>query len=159
MSQSVGTIDPGFEASEFSGSGFVHSGAPSMSVNGPWLNNQRTHRRNSPWFTYGNMSNIHAPGPSMLWVLLDEDAKGLNDAAFAFGMESPKWLDAPGTYHNGGCGFAFADGHSETHHWLSRGEKLAGTDITDPLDYQDWLWMRERTSADSTGTMTTPPSP
>ena len=130
-----------------------------MSVNGPWLNNQRTHRRNSPWFTYGNMSNIHAPGPSMLWVLLDEDAKGLNDAAFAFGMESPKWLDAPGTYHNGGCGFAFADGHSETHHWLSRGEKLAGTDITDPLDYQDWLWMRERTSADSTGTMTTPPSP
>jgi prepilin-type processing-associated H-X9-DG protein len=74
-------------------------------------------------------------------------------------MESPKWLDAPGTYHNGGCGFAFADGHSETHHWLSRGEKLAGTDITDPLDYQDWLWMRERTSADSTGTMTTPPSP
>jgi prepilin-type processing-associated H-X9-DG protein len=40
----------------------------------------------------------------------------LNDAAFAFGMEIPIWIDAPGTYHDGGCGFAFADGHSESHH-------------------------------------------
>jgi prepilin-type N-terminal cleavage/methylation domain-containing protein/prepilin-type processing-associated H-X9-DG protein len=153
MSQSVGTMDSGYDA------GGSHSGIPNLSVNGPWLNNQMTHRRNSPWFTYGKASDIHAPGPSMLWVLVDEDAKGLNDAAFAFGMQSPKWFDAPGTYHNGGCGFAFADGHSETHHWLSRSEKLAGQDITDPLDYQDWLWMRQRTSADSTGTMPTPPSP
>jgi prepilin-type N-terminal cleavage/methylation domain-containing protein/prepilin-type processing-associated H-X9-DG protein len=159
MSQAVGTIDPGFEATEFTGTGYVHSGVPNMAVNGPWLNNHQTHRRNSPWFTYGKASDIHAPGPSMLWVLVDEDAKGLNDAAFAFGMENAHWFDAPGTYHNGGCGFAFADGHSETHQWLYRSEKLAGTDITDPLDYQDWLWMRARTSADSSGTMSTPPPP
>ena len=56
--------------------------------------------------------------PSGLWVPIDEDAHGLNDAAFAFGMERPGWLDYPGTYHNFGCGFAFADGHSETHRWL-----------------------------------------
>ena len=84
----------------------------------------------------------------MLWVLVDEDAKGLNDAAFAFGMEQPVWYDAPGTYHNGGCGFAFADGHSETHHWLYRAEKQSnGFVITDPLDKQDWNWMQQRTSA------------
>ena len=151
MSQAVGTIDPGFEASEFSGSGYVHSGIPNMSVNGPWLNNQFNHRRNSPWHTFGKVSDIHAPGPSGLWVLLDEDAKGLNDAAFAFGMESPAWFDAPGTYHNGGCGFAFADGHSETHRWLNRAEKTIvlgqGTAITDPSDRQDWDWMQQRTSA------------
>jgi prepilin-type N-terminal cleavage/methylation domain-containing protein/prepilin-type processing-associated H-X9-DG protein len=152
MSQAVGTIDSGFDA------GGAHSGVPNLSVNGPWLNNQENHRRNSPWFTYGKVTDIHSPSPSMLWVLLDEDANGLNDAAFAFGMENPAWLDLPGTYHNGGCGFAFADGHSETHHWLNRGEKQKG-DIFDPADYQDWLWMRERTSADSTGTMTTPSSP
>jgi prepilin-type processing-associated H-X9-DG protein len=52
-------------------------------------------------------------------VLVDEDVHNLNDAAFAFGMEHPQWIDAPGTYHNGGCGFAFADGHSETHRWQS----------------------------------------
>ena len=141
MNQAVGTIDPGFDA------GDAHSGVPNLSVNGPWLNNQESHRRNSPWFTYGKASDNRAPGPSMLWVLVDEDAKGLNDAAFAFGMEDPEWIDAPGTYHNGGCGFAFADGHSETHHWLSRAEKQTGFAITDPLDQQDWNWMQQRTSA------------
>jgi len=33
-------------------------------------------------------------------------------------MEHPQWFDVPGTYHNGGCGFAFADGHSESHKWF-----------------------------------------
>jgi len=146
MSQSVGTMDPGYDA------GGSHSGIPNLPVNGPWLNNQMTHRRNSPWFTYGKATDNHTPGPSMLWVLIDEDAKGLNDAAFAFGMENPKWIDLPGTYHNGGCGFAFADGHSETHRWLSRNEKQVG-DVINPADYQDWLWMRQRTSADSSGAL------
>ena len=40
MSQAVGTIDPGFDATEFTGSGYDHSGIPNLSVNGPWLNNQ-----------------------------------------------------------------------------------------------------------------------
>jgi prepilin-type N-terminal cleavage/methylation domain-containing protein/prepilin-type processing-associated H-X9-DG protein len=142
MNQAVGTIDPGFDA------GGAHSGVPNLSVNGPWLNNQATHRRNSPWFTYGKASDNRAPGPSMLWVLVDEDAKGLNDAAFAFGMESPEWIDAPGTYHNGGCGFAFADGHSETHRWRAgSGKASGGAVITDPLDQEDWGWMQQRTSA------------
>jgi prepilin-type processing-associated H-X9-DG protein len=148
MSQAVGTIDPGFEASEFSGSGYVHNGVPNLSVNGPWLNNQHDHRRNSPWATFGRMTEIRSLSPSRLWVLLDEDARGLNDAAFAFGMETPEWFDAPGTYHNGGCGFAFADGHSETHRWRSGSPKgIGGVDITDPADQQDWGWMQQRTSA------------
>jgi prepilin-type N-terminal cleavage/methylation domain-containing protein/prepilin-type processing-associated H-X9-DG protein len=147
MSQAVGTIDPGYDATG-PGPGATHSGTPNLSVNGPWLNNQYNHRRNSPWSTYGKISNIGVPGPSMLWVLLDEDVNGLNDAAFAFGMENPQWFDAPGTYHNGGCGFAFADGHSETHHWISRTEKPNnGVVITDPGDRQDWEWMQARTSA------------
>jgi len=148
MSQAVGTIDPGFEASEFSSGSYVHSGVPNLSVNGPWLNNQQTHRRNSPWSTYGRTTEIRSPSPSMLWVLVDEDARGLNDAAFAFAMDAPEWFDAPGTYHNGGCGFAFADGHSETHRWLNGSPKgVGGTPITDPSDQQDWGWMQEHTSA------------
>jgi len=148
MSQAVGTIDPGYEATEYGSPPYSHYGIPNLSVNGPWLNNQQTHHRNSPWHTFAKSSDIHAPGPSGLWVLLDEDAKGLNDAAFAFGMESPEWFDAPGTYHDGGCGFAFADGHSEIHRWLSRAEKgIGGTAITDPADQQDWAWMQQRTSA------------
>jgi prepilin-type N-terminal cleavage/methylation domain-containing protein/prepilin-type processing-associated H-X9-DG protein len=142
MNQAVGTIDPGFDA------GGGHSGVPTLPVNGPWLNNLYNHRRNSPWLTFGKTTQIRLLSPSTLWVLLDEDASGLNDAAFAFGMESPQWFDVPGTYHNGGCGFAFADGHSETHHWLYRHKKSEiGMMITDPADQQDWQWLQQRTSA------------
>ena len=157
MNQAVGTIDQQYDVT---GHGGGHGGIPNLSVNGPWLNNQDNHRRNSPWYTYGKSTDIHAPSPSSLWVLLDEDANGLNDAAFAFGMQEAIWYDAPGTYHNGGCGFAFADGHSETHGWLSKGEKgNNGTGVADDADYQDWLWMQQRTSADSTGIMKPPPPP
>ena len=100
---------------------------------------------------------MRAPGPAMTWVLLDEDPVNLNDAAFAFGMESPDWFDVPGTYHNHGCGFAFGDGHSEYHKWKMSSEKQGnGYDITNPSDQQDWMWMRDRTSADSSGTMPPP---
>ena len=154
MNNAVGTIDPGYEA-DGPGPGGPHSGIPNLSVNGPWLNNQDTHRRNSPWRTFSKATDTGAPGPSRLWVLVDEDVRSLNDAAFCFGMEQPGWIDAPGTDHNGASSFAFADGHSEVHRWLSRGSKHGG--IANPLDHQDWLWMRERTSVDATGTMPPPP--
>jgi prepilin-type processing-associated H-X9-DG protein len=158
MSQAVGTICPGYD----SGKEAVglpspgHAGVPTLSVNGPWLNDHRTHRRDSPWITYGKMSTIRAPGPSGLWVLVDENATYLNDAAFAFGMEVPKWIDSPGTYHNGGCGFAFADGHSESHQWASPQPKKGNSRVANGNDARDWEWMRERTSANISGIM--PPS-
>jgi prepilin-type N-terminal cleavage/methylation domain-containing protein/prepilin-type processing-associated H-X9-DG protein len=156
MNQAVGTIDPGYDQTGPGGRpGITHNDAPVLPVNGPWLNNADNHRRNTPWCTYGKPSQIRAPGPSMLWVLVDEDARGLNDGAFAFEMEGanaggPAWIDAPGTYHNGGCGFAFADGHAETHHWLASKTFGIGSRQIDPdnaADQQDWSWMQQRTSA------------
>ena len=155
MSQAVGTICAQFDAGPSNQGG--HSGIPSLSVNGPWLNNRWDHRRNSPWRTYGKATSIGAPGPSSLWVLVDEDASGLNDAAFAFGMESPEWFDYPGSYHQDGCGFAFADGHSETHRWLVNTTSAnLQQRITDAAGQKDWLWMRERTSAPVDGPMPPP---
>ena len=157
MSQAVGTICPAFDARGYSRPANAHDGAPTLSVNGPWLNNQQTHHRDSPWYTYGKLSGISAPGPAMLWVLVDEDPRGLNDAAFASGMEQAVWIDAPGTYHSGGCGFAFADGHSESHTWISKSPKQGQrTPVVSTGDRNDWLWMRARTSADSTGLMPPP---
>jgi prepilin-type processing-associated H-X9-DG protein len=157
MNQAVGTICAEFDQTRYTGwANSQHDGAPTLSVNGICLDNQKTHHRDSPWITYGKASSIRAPGPAMLWVLVDEDVNGLNDAAFAFGMESPFWFDAPGTYHNGGCGFAFADGHSESHHWASTASKQANAGMANPQDYQDWLWMRARTSANISGTMPPP---
>ena len=157
MSQAVGTIDPGYDVVSSPGAKGSHYGRPTLPVNGPWLNNQQNHRRDSPWFTYGNFSAIRVPGPSMLWVFVDEDLDNLNDAAFAFGMEQAAWMDVPGTYHNGGCGFAFADGHSESHRWLSPSPKKGHrAPVANPQDRKDWLWMRDRTSAHSSGTMPEP---
>ena len=157
MNQAVGTICPEFDRTRYTGwANSKHAGAPTLAVNGICLNNQKTHHRDSPWITYGKASTIREPGPSMLWVLVDEDINGLNDAAFAFGMEVPFWFDAPGTYHNGGCGFAFADGHSESHRWASSPPKRANASLANPQDYQDWLWMRVRTSANISGVMPPP---
>jgi prepilin-type processing-associated H-X9-DG protein len=149
MNQAVGTIDPGFDAAEPGpGGANFHSGAPTLPVNGSWLNNMHTHRRNSPWLTYGRFSSMLAPGPAMTWVLLDEDPIHINDAAFAFGMDQPQWFDVPGTYHNSGCGFSFADGHSEAHKWKLAANKVGwGAPVNGAADQSDWEWMRERTSA------------
>jgi prepilin-type N-terminal cleavage/methylation domain-containing protein/prepilin-type processing-associated H-X9-DG protein len=143
MSQACGTIDSCYDEMERgSSSSGDHCGAPNMSVNGPWLNGGHlSNFRNDPYATYGKFSGILTPGPSMLWVLVDENAQGLNDAAFAFGMVNPVWNDAPGSYHNGGCGFAFADGHSEIHKWLEAPEPEGDANET------DWNWMQQRTSA------------
>ena len=156
MSQAVGTICPGFDSGASTGTWMPHRGAPTLAVNGPWLDGSYHHIRDSPWLTYGKFANIHAPGPAMLWVLVDEDVKYLNDAAFSFRMDKPKWLDIPGTYHNGGCGFAFADGHSESHQWQSPSPKKPAATVKSQQDRNNWLWMRQRTSAHSSGTMPPP---
>jgi prepilin-type processing-associated H-X9-DG protein len=119
------------------------------------LNNQYTHQRNSPWRTFGKATDPGPPGPAQLWMLVDENVNSLNDAAFCFGMESPGWIDVPGSAHNRSCDLAFADGHSEIRHWLRT--PATDEDMTDPMAHQDWLWMRERTSADTTGKMPAPP--
>jgi prepilin-type N-terminal cleavage/methylation domain-containing protein/prepilin-type processing-associated H-X9-DG protein len=151
MNQAVGTICPGFDAHP----GKSHYGVPTLPVNGLWLNNRYDHRRDSPWLTYGKFSTIRTPGPSALWVLIDEDPQGLNDAAFAFGMAEPVWYDLPGRYHNGGCGFAFADGHSESHQWRYRNREQFAP-IRNAGDLADWEWMRPRTSANISGVMPPP---
>jgi prepilin-type N-terminal cleavage/methylation domain-containing protein len=141
MNQAVGTVCPGF--AQYG----PHSGIPNLAVNGPWLTgNYQENRHNDPYRTFGRTSDVGLPSPSDLWVLVDEDASGLNDAAFAFEMASPVWQDVPGTYHNIGCGFAFADGHSETHRWQYRGEKARGP-VADSNDEADWNWLAQRTSS------------
>jgi prepilin-type N-terminal cleavage/methylation domain-containing protein/prepilin-type processing-associated H-X9-DG protein len=136
MSQAVGTVDPLYDEGDGS-----HKGIPNLPVSGPWLTGVHDgNHHDDPYATYGKATAIGAPGPSMLWVLIDEDANGLNDAAFAFTMADAEWKDAPGSYHNGACGLAFADGHSEIHKWLAK--PVAGDDANET----DWNWMAQRTS-------------
>ena len=118
-------------------------------VDGPWLNNNHSHKLGQKWRTYGKLSDFVAPGPSSTWVLLDEDADSLNDAAFAVGMERAEWIDWPGTYHNMACGFAFADGHSEIHKWNDPRTKVVNHDARRKAvpGSKDWEWIAAHTSA------------
>jgi len=55
---------------------------------------------------------------------VDEHPDSINDGFFVVDMIGYPNLaqatmpDVPASYHNGACGFAFADGHSEIHKWL-----------------------------------------
>jgi len=120
MNQAVGTICDAFS---FGGG---HSGAPSVAVNGPWLNNAPNHRRGQPYLKYGKTSDMVRPGPAMTWLLIDADAESLNDAGFGVGMMTAEWIDWPGTYRNYACGSAFADGHSEIQKWKAPRTKVGG---------------------------------
>ena len=58
--------------------------------------------------------------PAMTWVTLDEQADSINDGFFIVAYpNAPGWDDIPASYHNGACGFSFADGHAEIHKWKS----------------------------------------
>jgi prepilin-type N-terminal cleavage/methylation domain-containing protein/prepilin-type processing-associated H-X9-DG protein len=69
------------------------------------------------------LSAIGAPGPAHTFVLLDERPDSINDGYFVVQMNGypnsapPYLVDYPASYHDGGAGFAFADGHSEIHKW------------------------------------------
>jgi prepilin-type N-terminal cleavage/methylation domain-containing protein/prepilin-type processing-associated H-X9-DG protein len=63
-------------------------------------------------------SEMVFPGPSETWVYIDEHPDSINDAGF-FNPYRTQWIDVPATYHNGGSGLSFADGHSEIHKWTA----------------------------------------
>jgi prepilin-type N-terminal cleavage/methylation domain-containing protein/prepilin-type processing-associated H-X9-DG protein len=63
-------------------------------------------------------SDLLVPGPAQSWVYVDEHPDSMNDAGCFPPDSATNIPDAPGTYHNGACGFAFADGHSEIHKWV-----------------------------------------
>ena len=110
------------------------------------------------YFTYAKEGEMGAQGPSMVWVLVDEHPDSINDAAFAVQMVeannlgAARIIDFPASYHNGACGFSFADGHSEIRKWVD-GRTIAPVRYTGTLPLNvaspnnpDVLWMSERSS-------------
>jgi prepilin-type N-terminal cleavage/methylation domain-containing protein/prepilin-type processing-associated H-X9-DG protein len=113
-----------------------------------------------PYPTYKNFikeSELRDPGPSDVWVLIDESPDSVNDGSFAVQMPSSSaattWIDMPSKAHANGCGFSFADGHSEIHKWLQPAaianvsyQPLPKTGIT-ALHDPDILWLAKHTTA------------
>jgi prepilin-type N-terminal cleavage/methylation domain-containing protein/prepilin-type processing-associated H-X9-DG protein len=106
---------------------------------------------NAGWRKYLKTSDFKSP--SKIWVLLDEHPDSINDSLFAVPMTGTNatWWDNPASYHNGACGFSFADGHAEIKKWrdantiqpVLRQNPSAGNGKSSP---RDMAWLQERTS-------------
>jgi len=121
------------------------------------VRNDNGHWTSPPWRIYMKTSDITAPQPANVWVLVDENPDSINDAAFAVAMNNPYpntvWQDTPANYHGGACGFAFADGHSEIHKWrdpqtlaIKTTYQFHNSTVAQSKNF-DIVWVMERTTA------------
>ena len=102
------------------------------------------------YIQYIKVANMVRPGPANLWLLVDEHPDSINDGWLIPDVaDASRFVDLPASYHNGACGFAFADGHSEIHKW--RGATIVPVKKTqyngfagNPRDVQ---WFVERSTA------------
>ncbi|MCP5528444.1 MAG: type II secretion system protein [Verrucomicrobiales bacterium] len=109
----------------------------------------------SPWDSsflhVRKTSDLGNPGPTETWVYVDEHPDSINDAG-CFAPYKWQWIDLPASYHNGACGYAFADGHSEIKKWVGDGKttklpvKMSDfSGFTVPAGQPDVAWVRSKT--------------
>jgi prepilin-type N-terminal cleavage/methylation domain-containing protein/prepilin-type processing-associated H-X9-DG protein len=85
------------------------------------------------------------PRSAKTWVVLDEHPDSINDGYFINSPAAPNWQDMPASYHNGACGFSFADGHSEIKKWRRRTTTYPPSGGFGTLGQLDFAWYLERT--------------
>jgi prepilin-type processing-associated H-X9-DG protein len=117
----------------------------------------------SPFHVYIKDSGFTSGlSPSDVWVLTDEHPDSINDCAFAVEMplgwpianpQTFNFIDVPSKAHGGSCGFSFADGHAEIHHWLNPGvipnpvyAGGIGGKLNPAINDQDVAWLASHTS-------------
>lgn len=90
------------------------------------------------------------PMPTMTWLTVDEHPDSINDGFFTVPLGASNWGDLPASYHNGACGFSFADGHAEIKKWQSATSKYPvkfnfSVRAFDAAGRQDFQWYKDRT--------------
>jgi prepilin-type N-terminal cleavage/methylation domain-containing protein/prepilin-type processing-associated H-X9-DG protein len=97
------------------------------------------------------LKQAQVPRPAKTWLFLDEHPDSINDGYFIDNPALNYWQDTPASYHNGACGFSFADGHSEIKKWKSGTSKYSiqymyGNRMNfDAAGKDDFAWFNERT--------------
>ncbi|MCZ7634601.1 MAG: prepilin-type N-terminal cleavage/methylation domain-containing protein [Verrucomicrobia bacterium] len=105
---------------------------------------------------YRKYGDIVDPGPSMIWVLIDEREDSINDGLFQTNLKSrgaaARIVDYPASYHGGAAGILFADGHAEIKKWrdprttppVKKGQPIS-LDVLS-ANNPDVAWLQERSS-------------
>jgi len=127
---------------------------------GEWLNKSFTAYPpgQKVWRIYDKQSTIVIP--TKTFVFVDEHPDSINDSAFANACTGADTqggafiVDMPASFHNGACGFSFADGHAEIHKW--RGSKIKNARVRYAImplpvgaagdSWVDVQWMAENTT-------------
>jgi prepilin-type processing-associated H-X9-DG protein len=89
------------------------------------------------------------------FVTMEENTDTINDGWLDNNPDVGQvssWGDLPASYHNGSCSLSFADGHAESHRWLSNITRHSVTTTTHyPQNftvtnngYTDFKWMADR---------------
>jgi prepilin-type N-terminal cleavage/methylation domain-containing protein len=161
MSAAVGTV----QNSRYPNPCLTDNGAP---VWGPWLDGSTRHSNDVPYHCFGKISDNHAPGPSMVFVFVDEDPYSISLPIFHVCMNNRRdgtgqmtIVNWPGTMHGNCASFSFLDGHAEIHKWrdgrtrnadhLQGGMDNIGGHPTQQIgpDNPDLLWLQDHTTAKS----------
>ena len=86
-------------------------------------------------------------------MFVDEHPDSINNGDMAVKCDArglaAQFIDYPASFHNGACGFSFADGHGDIKWWLDAQTKLpvkyTGIINTRPsLNNPDIAWMQAR---------------
>jgi prepilin-type N-terminal cleavage/methylation domain-containing protein/prepilin-type processing-associated H-X9-DG protein len=105
----------------------------------------------NPLYVATKQTDIHSPGPSDVYVFLDEHPDSLDDGIFY--TPNAKWgslVELPGCQHAGACGVCFADGHAEIHKWRGKFSNepvkyVYTIGVAVPLNDPDMLWLETHT--------------
>ena len=109
------------------------------------------------FYTYRKYSEIVQPSPSQVFVFLDEHPDSIDDGYFLVFLDRKfLWANLPANYHNGACGFSFADGHGEIRKWRDR-DRLSNRIPPNLKGTNDVPWIQIRTSAPINSSTPFPP--
>jgi prepilin-type processing-associated H-X9-DG protein len=76
------------------------------------------------WRGWKKASDVKQRAPADIFVIVDEHPDSINDGFFIAVLSGYGglygWCDFPSTLHNGACGFAFLDGHSQIKRWTGK---------------------------------------
>ena len=105
------------------------------------------------YYRYDKLADIIRPAPSELWVFVDEHPDSINDGWQITDVTSKDhWVDLAASYHDGACGFVFADQHAEVHKWKEASTRVKVTfyqnnNFPTSGQLRDITWMIEHSSA------------
>ena len=130
----------------------------SISMNGHMNGNSwYTAIIDNKYFTYRKYAEIVRPVPSMAFVFVDEHPDDIDDGYFLVNVTLHYgWGNMPANYHNGACGFSFADGHAETKKWRDPATLALHPPLA-PISPRDAPWVQLRATAPKNPSTPYPP--